>query len=217
MPATLRSNWPASVIALAGASVFVYWCRLAPPLWVDEEMIALNARWRSFAELAGPLWLDQSAPVGWLALERLALVTFGFDERAARAVPVLFGIGTLAVAWWIGRRWMSPPTAALLVALCAMGPWIVFFTLELKHYSSDVCWALLLPALAVWATEGTTSGSVVRRACVWWMAASAVAPFWVVAFGLHYLLAMRHALSNAYLANYWGFAFPAVSEGWRRH
>ena len=113
---SFRSHWLAASIALAGAANLIRWWLLARPLWVDEEMIALNARWRSFADLAGPLWLDQTAPLGWLALERLALVTFGVDERAARALPTAFGIATLAVAVWIGRRWMSPVGAAILVA-----------------------------------------------------------------------------------------------------
>ena len=83
-------------------------------------MIALNARWRPFADLPGSLWLDQTAPLGWLALERLALLTFGLDERAARALTIVFGIGTLSVAVWIGRRWMTPLGAVILVAWCSI-------------------------------------------------------------------------------------------------
>ena len=246
----MRAYRLASAIALAGAGLLVYWGRLARPLWVDEEMIALNARWRSFADLGGPLWLDQTAPLGWLALERVALVTFGVDERAARALTIAFGIGTLAVAVWIGRRWMTPLGAAILAALCAIGPWLVFFTLELKHYSADACWALLIPALAAWAAEAGSRDRVVRRTAVWWAvaafgswfsngatfvapacaaalvgriwqqhgaraAARAAAPgvVWGLSFAAHYTLALRHALGNEYLENYWRFAFPPVSEG----
>jgi len=243
-------HWLANAIALAGAGILVYWCRLARPLWVDEEMIALNARWRSFGDLAGPLWLDQTAPLGWLALERVALQTFGTSEQAARALPVLFGIGTLAVAVWVGRRWMTPVGAVILAALCSIAPWMVFFTLELKHYSADTCWALLLPALAAWAAEADSRDRVIRRTAVWWMAAAVgswlsngatfVAPacaallvgrtwqqhgvreaargaapgiVWLISFAAHYTLALRYALGNDYLRNYWSFAFPPVSDG----
>ena len=34
----------------------------AAPLWLDEEMIALNFRDRSFSELGGRLWLEQRTP-----------------------------------------------------------------------------------------------------------------------------------------------------------
>jgi hypothetical protein len=240
----------AAAIAAAGASVLIYWCRLGRTLWVDEEMLALNARWRSFADLAGPLWLNQTAPLGWLMLERAALVMFGINERAARAVPALFGIGTLAVAVWVGRRWMTPVGAAVLAALCSIAPWIVFFALELKHYSADMCWALFLPALAAWAAEGERSSVVDRRLIIWWIAAAAglwlsngatfVTPacaavlvarvwwregaraatraallgiIWLISFGAHYTLALRHALANEYLRNFWRFAFPPISDG----
>ena len=231
-------------------SMLVHYWRLSKPLWVDEEMIALNARWRSIGDFTGALWLDQSAPLGWLTLERVALVTFGFDERAARALPTLFGLGTLGAAIWIGRRWMTPIGAAILAALCSIGPWLVFFTLELKQYSADACWALWLPALAAWATEATSRESAIRRSAVWWCVAAAgswlsngatfVAPacamvlvgrawqqyglrhsartalpgfLWLVSFGAHYTLALRHALGNEYLRNYWSFAFPKISDG----
>jgi len=167
------SHAPAAGVALAGAAVLAYWWRLSRTLWVDEEMIALNARWRSFGDLASPLWLDQTSPLGWLAVERSAMLAFGTDERAVRALTVLFGIGTLAAAVWVGRRWMTPAGAVVLAALCSMGAWMVFFTLELKHYSADTCWALLLPALAAWATEADGASRIIRRAIVWWGAAAA--------------------------------------------
>ena len=173
LPRPSRFHWLATTIALAGMSMLVYQWRLSKPLWVDEEMIALNARWRPFGDLAGALWLDQSAPLGWMALERLALLAFGIDERAARVLPTLCGLGTLGVAIWIGRRWMTAAGAAILAALCAIGPWLVFFTLELKQYSADTCFALLLPALVAWATEGATREAVIRRATAWWITAAA--------------------------------------------
>lgn len=247
---SISSHWLAYAIAIAGAGVLVHWCGLARTLWVDEEMIALNVRWRSFADLAGPLWLDQSAPLGWLALERTVLMVFGTGEPAARALPVCLGVGTLGVAAWIGRRWMTAPAAAILVGLCAIGPWIVFFSLELKHYSSDACLALLVPALAAWALEAEGRDRMLRRIGVWWTVAAMgswvsngatfVAPacavilvcrtwqkygvgdavrvavlgiVWLVSFAAHYTLALRHAMGNEYLANYWRFAYPPVSEG----
>ncbi len=79
--------------------------------------------------------------------------TLGTGELAARLVPLLFGIATLAVALWIGRRWMGPAGATALMLLCSISPWFSHYPFEVKHYTSDVFWALLLPALAVWAVE----------------------------------------------------------------
>jgi hypothetical protein len=156
-----------------GAGILVNWWRLARPLWVDEEMLLLNVRDRAFSGLVGPLWLDQGTPVGWLAAERILLLIFGSGERAVRLLPILFGMATLLTCVWIGRRWMSLFGAAMLVVLCSLGQWLVFFTLELKHYSADTFFALWLPALAAWALEGEDSRAVKRRIALWWIAAAA--------------------------------------------
>ena len=94
-------------IAAAAIAIDIYQWSAALPLWVDEEAIALNVRDRSIGDLAGSLWLGQSAPFGWLVLERSAMATLGTGEAALRAVPLLFGIATVGVAVWVGRRWMG--------------------------------------------------------------------------------------------------------------
>ncbi len=167
-----RAYLVAGLITAAAAAVLFYWTSTARPMWVDEEMLALNVRDRGFGQLAGPLWLDQSAPLGWLVLERLIMVTFGTREIAVRALTILFGFATLTMAWWIGRRWMTPFGAAVLVALCGTGEWLVFFTLELKHYSADAAGALLVPALAVWALDARDGPAFNVRVVRWWMTAA---------------------------------------------
>src|SRR6185503_19879399 len=44
--------------------------------------------------------------------------------------------------------------------------------LELKHYSADAFWALLLPTLAIWAIEADDAASQVRRLSIWWALAA---------------------------------------------
>lgn len=167
-----RAYLVATLIAVAAAGVLVYWTSTARPMWVDEEMLALNVRDRGVDELAGSLWLDQSAPLGWLALERLIMVTLGTSELAVRALTVFFGLATLTLAWWIGRRWMTAFGAAVLVALCGTGEWLVFFTLELKHYSADAAGALLVPALAAWALDARDASAFNVRVVRWWIVAA---------------------------------------------
>jgi hypothetical protein len=166
----------AALFACAGAVLLIYFGRAARPMWLDEEMIALNIRSRGFVQLAGPLWLGQAAPLGWLDLVRASLLAFGTSERALRVVPVLFGIGTLATAFWVGRRWLSPVGAATLVLLCAFGDHLWFFSLELKHYSADAFGGLLVPALAAAAIETPASDATgkIGRRDLWWLTAGVV-------------------------------------------
>ena len=163
-----------AMIVVLASTLLVYQWTGGRTLWLDEEMIAANIRDRGFADLTGALWLGQTAPLGWLFLQRAMLVVFGTSEVALRFVPVLFGIATLATAVWIGRRWMTPIGAAALAILFACGYWLLFHVLELKQYSSDAFWALLMPALAAAAVEPdhATAPERRRRVTVWWTVAA---------------------------------------------
>jgi hypothetical protein len=170
-----RPRWTwlaAALIACAGAGVLIYFGRQARPLWVDEEMLGLNARDRSLPALPGPLWLGQAAPLGWVALEHVSMLTLGLSERAVRALPVGWGLLTLITAVWVGRRWLGPVGAAILALLLSFGNDVWFFALELKQYSADTFGGLLVPSLAAWVMEapGDQSRRFVRRADGWWIA-----------------------------------------------
>ena len=160
------------LIAIGGAAIVLYQWIGARPLWLDEEMIALNFRDRSFAELGGRLWLDQSAPLAWLALQRLVLLVLGPSEIALRAIPALFGVATVFAAFFVGRRWMTTTGCAIFVLLCSLGQWMSFHAVELKSYSADTFWGLWLPALAVAAGTASSTDARRRSLAIWAMAAA---------------------------------------------
>lgn len=161
------------LVVLLGAGVHIaQWLRAAP-LWVDEEMIALNVRDRPFTRLPGQLWLGQSAPLGWLFIQRVVVLAVGTGELALRLFPLLFGIALLVAAAWTAVRWMGAVSAVILVLMLTLGEWISHYTFELKHYSADTFWALLLPALAAWALEhNDLDWRARRRWAVWWIVAA---------------------------------------------
>ena len=160
----------ASLVAILSLADVVQWLRAAP-LWVDEEMIAINIRDRPFIELTGTLWLGQSAPLGWLIVERAVLLALGSGELALRTVPLMFGIATLCAAGWIGWRWMTAGVAASFVLAVWVSEWLSHFRFELKHYSADAFWALLLPALAAWVVDRHQQPHW-RRWIIWWSTAA---------------------------------------------
>jgi len=159
----------AAALATALALVFL-WLR-GLPFWLDEEMTAINVRARGMMELGGGLWLGQSAPLGWLVAERIALVTIGDSERALRVVPLAFGLATIGAATGIARRWLGTASGTLFVLLVGTGPWLAYHATELKPYSADAFWALVLPAMAAWSVEGLSRGGPHdwrRRMLLWW-------------------------------------------------
>ena len=59
------------------------------PMWCDETMLAANLLDRDWSELAQPLAYRQICPLGFLALEWLAVRIFGFSELSLRLVPLI--------------------------------------------------------------------------------------------------------------------------------
>src|SRR5581483_6494480 len=173
-----RGRWPVLhnalavmpiAIAVAGIGLDIRQWLAGVPLWVDEEMIALNLRDRAITQLGGQLWLGQSAPFGWLVLERGAIVAIGMGERTLRAVPLFFGIGMLLLALWIGRRWMSPIGATVLMLLSWIGQWLAHYRFEVKHYTADAFFGLLIPFLAAWTLEARIPADRSARVRLWWV------------------------------------------------
>ena len=57
----------------------------------------------------------------------------------------------------------------MLVLLCAANRTMVLYWFEAKQYTADAFWALLLPALVVWAIEADDDRQRMRRAAGWWL------------------------------------------------
>jgi hypothetical protein len=153
-----------------GTGIRIWRWSLGQPLWLDEQMISLNLRDRGLGGLTQKLSFDQSAPLGWLWTQWSVAHTLGTGERALRLIPLLFGIATLVVAWLIGRRWFGPVSTAALVALCAINPSMLRYSAEVKQYSGDTFWVLVLIGLAAWTIE--QHARPVRAQAIWWVTAA---------------------------------------------
>jgi len=113
-------------------------------LWIDESFIALNIINKSFPELLQPLDYNQAAPVGFLILEKLAVQIFGGSEYALRLVPFLSGIISLFLFYRIAIWFSKPQAVTIALGLFAISDRLIYYSSEVKQYSSDVAIALLL-------------------------------------------------------------------------
>jgi hypothetical protein len=113
-------------------------------LWADEATLALNIVNRSFLELLQPLDYDQGAPIGFLLLERSAVQLLGDNEFALRLFPLLSGIAAIFLFYELAKRWLQPPETLIALALFVTVTPLVYFSSEVKQYSSDVAITLLL-------------------------------------------------------------------------
>lgn len=118
-------------------------------LWVDEIALARNIEERTLSGLLEPLSYDQAAPIGFLWLEKLTVQAFGDSEYALRLVPLLAGILSLFLFLWLARRCLTPAGTLIALLFFATADRLVYYSSEVKQYSSDVVIALLILLVAV--------------------------------------------------------------------
>jgi hypothetical protein len=141
-------------------------------LWIDESMLGLNIVHRSARALLGPLDWNQAAPPGFLLAEKAAVTLFGNTDLALRVVPFASSLAALVMVWWLGRRLTTGAGAVVALALFSTCEKLIFFSSEVKQYSSDVMISLALLCCAeYWRAEPSRSRllffGVFGAAAVW--------------------------------------------------
>lgn len=116
-------------------------------LWADEGSLAFNLANRSFFGLTQPLDYEQGAPLGFLFIEKLFVVLLGNRDQIMRLFPLLSGLVAIYFFYRIARDHIQG--GMLATFLFAVSSSMVYFSSELKQYSSDVMIAVLLVFLAL--------------------------------------------------------------------
>jgi hypothetical protein len=120
--------------------VFVYlWNR---SYWLDEGTLLGNIEGIPPFEFSGHLGGDQLAPFGFLVAERLLVGWFGSSGYVTRLIPLVCGIGSLWLFRWLALRWLSFWAAVVALLMFAMSDDLVYYSSELKPYSSDLAVSL---------------------------------------------------------------------------
>lgn len=147
---------------VAAAVAFGAICRVsqyaaATSLWHDEAYVALNVIHHSFAGLLGPLQWNESAPPGFLIVEKAVVCTLGRSEYALRLIPLLAGVAGLVVFAALALEVCGSGYAWLwAVVLMAGSDKLIAQANELKHFTLDALLSAGLLYLALCA--GRTSG-----------------------------------------------------------
>lgn len=117
-------------------------------LWMDESLLSLNIVNRSFAQLLRPLENDQGAPVGFLMVQRASVQLFGPNEYALRLFPLLCGLASLFLFYYLAKKCLDRKAVPIAIALFAILLPLIYYSSEAKQYSSDVAVALCLLCIA---------------------------------------------------------------------
>jgi hypothetical protein len=130
--------------------------------WLDESLVGLNLIEKSPRQLLQGLDFVQSAPAGFLLIQKGMLGVFGETERAMRLVPLLCSIAGLFLFWLVARRLLPHGAAVLALVVFAANGTLIYQSSEAKPYSGDVAIALLLMWLALLAFDAVDDGRAVR-------------------------------------------------------
>lgn len=169
---------PVAALLLAVLVRLVQWAG-GRSLWLDEAMISASIVSRGYGDLVGePLLYRQAAPPLWLWAEAASVQLLGNGERALRLVPLLCGIAVLGLAAAVARRVLPAVLFPVVVLLVAANPVLLYYSNEVKQYSSDVALTLLVVLLALRALEAMDAppGTARRRLLV--LAAAGSAAVW---------------------------------------
>jgi hypothetical protein len=115
--------------------------------WSDEASLAYNLVNRTFAGLTQPLDYEQGAPIGFLFIEKFLIILLGNVDQVMRLFPLFSGIAAVFLIQRIAKdRIKSGWLAGLLFAISW---YLVYYSSELKQYSSDVMVVLLMTHLFI--------------------------------------------------------------------
>ena len=150
-------SWAAVAV---GCLLRVAQYRLNRSLWMDEAYLSLNILQRSFAGLRRALDYHQGAPLGFLLLEKSAVHLWGGSEYVLRLFPLLAGIASVFLFYQLAGKILSARAIPVATGLFAISPSLIYYSSEVKQYSSDAAIAILLYCLMI---EGSKSEWKVGR------------------------------------------------------
>jgi len=135
------------LLAVLGVAVLLrLWDLGERNLWTDEAWVALAALAPSPGEA---LTLGRSTPPFYILSLWVLAQVFGGSEAVLRSLSFGFGVGAVILFWFAVRRLVPPATSLVGLTLVAVSPILVYFSKELKQYSGDAFFAVLV----VWLAE----------------------------------------------------------------
>jgi hypothetical protein len=135
-------------IAILGALARIVQFLWARSFWKDEAMLWMNIVYKTPRQLMGHLDYGQAAPPAFLWAEHAMALCFGTGEYSLRLVSLVLGLGALAGFVVLARRLLSPCPAFLAVTFFSLSDKFIARAAEVKQYSGDLFFAVLLLLLA---------------------------------------------------------------------
>jgi 4-amino-4-deoxy-L-arabinose transferase-like glycosyltransferase len=102
-------------------------------LWLDEAL-SVNIATLPLGELRGALERDGHPPLYYVLLHFWTEI-FGTGDVAVRSLSAVFGLLTIVLVWFLGRRRGGTAMGWILVAVVAVSPFAVRYSNEARMYA----------------------------------------------------------------------------------
>lgn len=115
-------------------------------LWLDEAALAVNIVERNFGQLLEPMIYHQNSPYAFLFSVKAATMLVGTSEFGLRLIPIIMALVSVPLFFLFASRVSDRSPTVVLIGLLffATGKHLIFYSNELRHYSTDVAIVCLL-------------------------------------------------------------------------
>lgn len=152
-----------------------YYCE-NQSFWLDEAYLAISITSRSFKEILTfqPVFYDQPiAPMFFSIIIKTCTSIFGNNEMVLRVFPLFSGIISLFLFYKFLKCYGSSKYNMIALGLFALCDSLVYYSAELKPYSTDVMVALVLYLFMYYFLKNRTNIKIIRSfgvvgaLCMW--------------------------------------------------
>lgn len=116
--------------------------------WLDEGSLLGNLTGKAVFDFSGTFSGDQLAPFGFIVIERCVHWIFDYETYSMRLFPLLCGITALVLFSRLARQSLAPGAALIALALFSLSSDLIYYSSELKQYSTDLALSLLVTLVA---------------------------------------------------------------------
>ena len=136
-----RLATPVLVAVLTLVSLFLRTRELHAAFWIDEGLSVgiAHHHWSSIPHL---LRQDGSPPAYYMLLG-LWIRVFGDGVQATHVLSVIFALGCIPFAYWVGRVAFDRVTGWYCAALVAFDPYLTYYAQETRMYSLEAFLGLI--------------------------------------------------------------------------